>query len=75
MSVECLGQFSGIVPSVAFILTKPHGICSGKHLLKTSGNAILVLKFPNVPRCLGPQELVPLVQVPKPPTIHYEPAA
>ena len=45
MSVECLGHFSGIVPSVAFILTKPHGICSGKHLLKTSGNAILVLKI------------------------------
>ena len=31
-------------------------------------------KFRNVPRYLGPQELVPLVQVPKPPTIHYEPA-
>ena len=28
----------------------------------------------NVPRCLGPQELVPLVRVPKPPTIHYQPA-
>ena len=31
-------------------------------------------KFQNVPRCLGPQELVPLVQVPKLPTIHYQPA-
>ena len=26
-------------------------------------------KFQNVPGCLGSQELVPLVQVPKPPTI------
>ena len=33
-------------------------------------------KFQNVPRCLGPQdlELVPLVRVLKPPTIHYQPA-
>ena len=32
--------------------------------------------FQNVPRCLGPQdlELVPLVQVPKLPTICYQPA-
>ena len=27
-------------------------------------------KFQNVPRCLGPPELVPLVRDPKPPTIH-----
>ena len=32
-------------------------------------------KFQNVPRCLGPQELVPLARVPKPPTIHYQPTA
>ena len=31
-------------------------------------------KFQNVPRCLGPQKLVPLVRVPKLPTIHYQPA-
>ena len=31
-------------------------------------------KFQNVPRYLSPQELVPLVQVPKLPTIHYQPA-
>ena len=31
-------------------------------------------KFQNVPRCLGPNKLVPLVQVPKPPIIHYQPA-
>ena len=30
--------------------------------------------FQNVPRCLRAQELVPLVQVPKPPIIHYQPA-
>ena len=32
-------------------------------------------KFQNVPRRLGPQELVPLARVPKPPTIHYQPTA
>ena len=26
--------------------------------------------FQNIPRCLGPQELLPLVRVPKPPTLH-----
>ena len=31
-------------------------------------------KFLNVPRCLSPQELLPLVRVPKSPTIHYQPA-
>ena len=45
MSVECLGHFSGIVPSLTFILTKQHGVCCGKYLLKTSGNAILGLKI------------------------------
>ena len=30
--------------------------------------------FQNVPRCLGPQELVPLVRVSESPTIHYQPA-
>ena len=30
--------------------------------------------FQNVPRCLSPKKLVPLVRVPKPPTIHYQPA-
>ena len=40
----------------------------------TPGNAISeTLNFKNVPRCLGPQELVPLARVPKPPTIHYQP--
>ena len=45
MSVECLGHFSGIVPSLTFILTKQHGVRCGKYLLKTSGNAILGLKI------------------------------
>ena len=31
-------------------------------------------KFHNVPRCLDPQKRAPLVRVPKPPTIHYQPA-
>ena len=68
---------NGIVPSLACtcILMKQHGVHSGKYLLKTPGNAISeTLKFQNVPRCLSPQELVPLVRVPKPPTIHYQPA-
>ena len=49
------------------ILMKLHG--GGKYLLKTPGNAIFD-KIQNVHRCLGLQELVPLV----PPTIHYQPA-
>ena len=55
---------------------KQHGVHGGKYLLKTPGNAISeTLKFQDVPRCLSPQELVPLVQVPKLPTIHYQLAA
>ena len=38
--LERLGHFDGIVPSLLCILTKQHGICSGKCLLKTPGNAI-----------------------------------
>ena len=30
--------------------------------------------FQNVPRCLGPQQLVPLVWVPQLLTIHHQPA-
>ena len=43
---------------VLFLVTKQHGVGGGDS------------KFQNVPRCLGPQERVPLVQVPKPPTIY-----
>ena len=39
-NLECLGHFNGIVPSLACILTKQHGVCGGKYLLKTPGNAI-----------------------------------
>ena len=57
------------------ILMKQHGVHGGKYLLETPRNAISeTLKFQNVPRCLGPKELVPLVRVPKLPTIHYQPA-
>ena len=42
--------------------------------LKTPEMAFRDSKFQNVPGCFGPQELVPLVRVPKPPTIHYQPA-
>ena len=59
---------------VLCILTKQHGIRGGKYLLKTSGNTFPRLYFSkclyNI--CLVPQELVPLVRVTKPPTIHYQ---
>ena len=38
--VEHLGCFNDIIPSVACIQTKQHGVCGGKFLLKTPGNAI-----------------------------------
>ena len=46
--LECQGHFDGIVPSLACILTKHNGVCSGKHLLKSLGNAIsesLIIKM------------------------------
>ena len=74
--VEHLGHFNGIIPSLAGILKNQHGVRIGKFLLSTPGNAISeTLNFKNnVPRCLNPQELVPLVRVPNPPSIHYQPA-
>ena len=66
--VERLGHFNGIIPSLACILTKQHGVPGGKFLLKTPGNPVsetlnfkMALKWP----CLGPQELVAVVRVPK----------
>ena len=38
--LERLGHFDGIVPSLAFVLTKQHGVRCGKNLLKTLGNTI-----------------------------------
>ena len=38
--VEHLRHFSGIVPSLVCTLTKQHGFCSEKYLLKTRGNSI-----------------------------------
>ena len=38
--MECLGHFDGIVPSLACVLTKQHGVCCGKYFLKTPANAI-----------------------------------
>ena len=37
---ECLGHFNGIVPSLACILTKQHGVCGGKYFLKSPANTI-----------------------------------
>ena len=70
--LEWLVHFDGIVPSLAYFLTKQYGVRGGKHLLKTAGNAISETQ--NDPRCLSPQEIVPSVRVLKPPTIHYQPA-
>ena len=74
--VERLGLFEGIVPSLVCILTKqdmwhprwkmPLGNPWKRHFWGS--------KIQNIPRCLAPQELVPLVWVPKPPTIHHQPA-
>ena len=38
--LECQGLVDGIVPRLACILMKQHGISGWKHLLKTLGNAI-----------------------------------
>ena len=74
--VECLRHFDGILPSFGCILMKKHGVRGGKYLLKTPGKTISeTLNFKMFPRCPGPQELVPLVQVSKLPTTHYQPAS
>ena len=59
--------FDGIVPSLARILTKQHGIRGGRgcrgYLLKTPENAISeTLNFKMSLECHGPQELVPWCQ-------------
>ena len=73
--VKHVGHFGGIVPSLACILTKQHAVHGGKIPLENPWKwRFRDSKFQNAPRCLGPQELVPLVQVPKPPTIHCQPA-
>ena len=38
--LEHLGHFDGIVPSLACIVPKQHGVLGRKYLLKTSGNTI-----------------------------------
>ena len=69
--VEHLGHFDGIVPSLACILTKQHGVRGGKYLLKTPGNTISeTLNFKISLDASALKELVPLVQVPKLPTIY-----
>ena len=64
-----------LFPVLRVFWRKQYSLRGGKYLLKTPGNAISeTQKTQNVPRCLSPQELVPLVQVSKPSTIHYQPA-
>ena len=77
--VKCLGHFNGIVPSLVCILNVfwrnnmvsavdiPLGNPWKWHFWDSKN-------FQNVPRCLSPKKLVPLVWVPKLPTIHYRPA-
>ena len=69
-TVRCRGKrlrhFDGIVPSLACMSAVEIPL---ENLWKCHFRDL----FQNVPRCLGPQELVPLVRVPKPPT-HYQPA-
>ena len=77
--VKCLGHFNGIVPSLVCILDVfwrnnmasvvdiPLGNPWKWHFWDSKN-------FQNVPRCLSPKKLVPLVWVPKLPTIHYQPA-
>ena len=56
----------------ACILTKPDGIL--KYILKTPGNAIFeTLNFKMLLDALA-LNIVPLVQVPEWPSIHYQPA-
>ena len=43
--MEHLGHFDSIVSSLVCILTKQHGICGEKFLLKTPGNAISVTLY------------------------------
>ena len=60
-----------IVPSLACILTKQHAIRGGKYLLKTPGTTISeTLNF----KMSLDASLVPLVRVPKPSAIRYQPA-
>ena len=61
---ECLGHFDGIVPSQC-ILTKQHGVHDGDTVpLENPWKwHFQDSKFENVPRCLSPKKLVPLVLV------------
>ena len=52
--LECLGHVHGTVLSLECILTKQHGVHSGKH----PRNAISkTLKFEYIPRCLALKNL------------------
>ena len=77
--VKRLGHFNGIVPSLVCILdvfwwnntATAVEIPLGNPWKRHFGDS---KKFQNVHRFLGPKKLVPSVRVPKPPTIHYQPA-
>ena len=66
--VEHLRHFYGIVPSLACILTKQHGVRGGKYLLKTPGNTISETLNFKISLDASSPERVPLVRVPKLPT-------
>ena len=53
--MECLGNFDGIVLSLACILAKQHTVHGGKYFLKTPGN--LISKTLNFKMSLGASAL------------------
>ena len=68
-----MGHFDRIVPSLASILTKQQGVHGGKYVLKISGNAIsetLNFKMSLDASALKNLYGLPLVRVPKLPTIY-----
>ena len=72
--MECLGHFNGSSQSFVFSDETTWRLQWKIPLENPWKWHFQDSKFQNVPRCLGPQELVPLVRVPMPPTIHYQPA-
>ena len=74
-ALESLGHFNSIVASFVCILMKQRVVRGEKCPLKIPANAISDTRiFKMFLDASAPQELVPLVRVPKPPTIHYQPA-
>ena len=71
-----LGHFNSNVPTVMCVFWQNNMASAvenaSQKLLEMP--FLWLYKFQNIPKRLSPQELVPLVQVPKPPTVYYQPA-